>query len=113
MSDAIFSAQQSLIASGLINLVVLDQAGGIIAAEGRQVGGFPVGESIFEHLFVLAGLEDVIAAMARDDGAGLAPLELPAVFLGGNHEDGEPGVSLRLSPLDAGRVLLVGCLLAG
>lgn len=106
MNEAILSAQQSLIDSGLINLVVLDEQGTIVSSDGTRVSDWRDGESVIDRLFVLAGMEDIIAAMATADGE-MAPLELPAVFLGGNHEDGEPGVSVRLSPLSKGRVLLL------
>ena len=51
-------------------------------------------------------MEGLITAMA-EQGATMEPLELPAVFLGGNHEDGDLGVSVRMSALEGSRVLLL------
>ena len=105
-SDPILLAQQSLLASGLINLVVIDADARIQAAQGAQVADWKPGEDVLERLFVLAGMEGINRAMAQSD-THLDPLGLPAVFLSGNHEDGEFGASVRLSPLAQGQVLLL------
>ena len=105
-TDPILLAQQSLLSSGLVNLVVLDAEARIEAAQGAQVADWQSGENVVDRLFVLAGMEAIISAMAAP-GAELDPIELPAVFLGGNHEDGDFGVSVRLSPLADSRVLLL------
>lgn len=105
-TDPILLAQQSLLSSGLVNLVVLDAEARIEAAQGAQVADWQSGENVVDRLFVLAGMEAIISAMAAP-GAKLDPIELPAVFLGGNHEDGDFGVSVRLSRLADGRVLLL------
>ena len=104
--DPILLAQQTLLTSGLINLVVIDADALIMAAQGVLVADWKTGDNVIERLFVLAGMEGVIASMAQSN-TKLAPLEMPAVFLGGNHEDGELGVSVRLSPLEEGSVLLL------
>ena len=104
--DPILLAQQALLSSGLINLVVIDADARIEASQGVLVADWQAGENAVERLFVLAGMEGIIAAMAHPE-TRTDPLELPVVFLGGNHEDGELGVSVRLSPLAEGRVLLL------
>ncbi|MGB1159786.1 MAG: hypothetical protein ACPG40_01125, partial [Alphaproteobacteria bacterium] len=78
----------------------------IEASQGVLVADWQAGENAVERLFVLAGMEGIIGAMAHAE-TRTNPIELPAVFLGGNHEDGELGVSVRLSPLVEGRVLLL------
>lgn len=100
------TAQAALFDGGLINLVVLEPSGTILAARGRLVENWPLGDAITDHLMVLTGMEDVIATMA-DPVNGLEPVELPTVFLGGNHEDGQPGFSVRLSALSQGQVMLL------
>lgn len=104
--NAIDAAQEALLSTGLINLVVIDAAGVILAAKGNLVEDWESGERVFDRLMVLVGMEDMIASMAQEDSS-VAPLELPAVFLGGNHEDGDAGLSLRLSPLGPGQALVV------
>lgn len=104
--DAIAAAQAALLDAGLINLAIIDAQARVIAVEGSLLADWRAGDSVVERLLVLAGMEPVIAAMAKGE-PGARPLDLPAVFIGGNHEDGGPGVSLRLAPLDLGRVLLL------
>lgn len=100
------TAQAALFARGLINIVVLDAAGLVLAADGARVSNWVRGDAAADRLMVLKGMEELIAAMATD-AATVGPLELPVVFLGGNHEDGDPGLSLRLLPLAEGQVLLL------
>ena len=106
IQDPIQRAQEDLLNAGLINLVILDSDARIEAVQGALVVGWQVGESAIDRLFVLAGMEGLITAMA-EQGATMEPLELPAVFLGGNHEDGDLGVSVRMSALEGSRVLLL------
>ena len=91
-SNPIQLAQASLLNAGIINVVIIDRGAMIQAVQGALVADWDVGQPVTDQLYVLAGMEALIMAMA-DQGTAIDPIELPAVFLGGNHEDGDLGVS--------------------
>lgn len=105
-SNPIQLAQESLLNAGIINVVIIDRGAMIQAVQGALVADWDVGQPVTDQLYVLAGMEALIMAMA-DQGTAIDPIELPAVFLGGNHEDGDLGVSVRMSALDGAGVLLL------